>query len=80
MQISTLMLAFLLHLQSEECLDLFLAIKAKDCPPSKIRLIHQFLDHNQWDLFVCMDEALDSFINIEKQRKIDYNKQQKIAI
>lgn len=80
MNITSLMLAFLLQLQSKDCLDLFLATKAQDCPPSKIRLIHQFLDHNQWELYVCMDEAIDAFIEIEKQRKIEYNKQQKIAI
>lgn len=80
MNITSLMLAFLLHLQSKDCLDLFLATKAQDCSPAKIRLIHQFLDHNQWELYVCMDEAIDAFIEIEKQRKINYNKQQKIAI
>jgi len=80
MNITSLMLSFLIHLQSQDCLDLFLASEAQDSPNAKIRLVDQFIDHNQWELYVCMDEAIDAFVEIEKQRKINYNKEQKIAI
>lgn len=68
MNITSLMLAFLFHLQSQGKLDLCLAGKIIDLPYSKCKIIHDFVDHNQWELYTCMNEALYSFIEIESQR------------
>lgn len=68
MTITSLMLAFLFHLQSQGKLDLCFANKIIDNPQEKSKLIHKFINHNQWELYTCMNEALDSFIEIESQR------------
>lgn len=71
MNITSLMLAFLFHLQSQGKLDLCLANKIIDLPYAKSKIIYEFIDNNQWELYTCMNEALDSFIEIESQ-KIKY--------
>lgn len=72
MNLTNLMLAFLFHLQSQDRFDLCYANKIIDLPYSKCKIIHDFVDHNQWELYTCMNEALDSFIEIENKRIKQY--------
>lgn len=80
MNITPLMLAFLFNLQSQGMMNLPIADDAQYSEHKKRKLIDEFIYQNEWEFYICMDQAIDAFISIEKQRKINYNKQQKIAI
>lgn len=69
MNITTLMVAFLLQLHSENKLNIRIAHNIQDSPYIKKRLIDEWTNQNEWNLYICMDEALDKFIQIEKERR-----------
>lgn len=69
MNITTLMVAFLLQLHSESKLNIRMAEQIQDSPYVKKKLVDDWVNQFEWDLYVCMDEALDQFIFIEKQRR-----------
>lgn len=69
MNITTLMVAFLLQLHSESKLNIRMAEQIQDSPYVKKKLVDDWVNQFEWDLYICMDEALDEFILIEKERR-----------
>lgn len=69
MNITALMVAFLLHMHSEGKLNIRIASQIQDSDFYKKQLVNQWIDESEWNLYVCMDEALDQFIEIEKERR-----------
>lgn len=69
MNITALMVAFLLHLSTEEQIDLCKAKKIQNDPNFKHFLVWKWMYIRQWDLYVYMQEAIDQFIKIEEHRK-----------
>lgn len=69
-QITALMVAFLIHLQSENQLNLTDAKRMLDAPKDHHLLIFKWMDFRSWDLYVYMREALEQFIHLEQQAKI----------
>ena len=71
-QITALMVAFLLHLQSEDQLNLIHAKKLlqSNSLREKNSLIFQWLDWRKWDLHIYMQEALEQFIHLQQQIKV----------
>lgn len=69
MNITSLMVAFLLHLHSEGKLNIRIASQIQDSEISKKQIVDQWIDENEWNLYICMDEALDQFMDIERERR-----------
>lgn len=69
--ITTLMLSFLLYLQSEDKMDLSKAHKIEDDPTHKQFLVWQWTDFHQWNLYVYMQDAIEQYINIEEKNTIN---------
>lgn len=69
MNITSLMVAFLLHLHSEGKINIRIASQMQDSEISKKQLVDKWIDESEWNFYVCMDEALDQFIEIEKERR-----------
>lgn len=65
--ITTLMLSFLLHLQSENKIDLCKATQIQDDPTHKQFMVWQWTDFQQWNLYVHMQDAVDEFIRMEQK-------------
>ena len=68
-QITALMVAFLLNLQSEQKLNLASAEKILQSPKDHHSLIFKWINCRKWDLYVYMQEALEQFIHLEQQSR-----------
>ena len=69
MNITALMVAFLLHLNAQGQIDLCKAKKIQNDPNFKHFLIWKWMNIREWDLYVYMEEAIQQFIKIEQHRK-----------
>ena len=69
MNITSLMVAFLLQLHSENKLNIRIASQTQDSELAKKQLVNQWVDENEWNLYLCMDEALDEFMRLEYERR-----------
>lgn len=69
-QITAMMVAFLIHLQTQNQLTLTDAQRMLDTPRDHQLLIFKWMDWREWDLYIYMKEALEQFIHLEKQSKV----------
>lgn len=67
--ITSLMVAFLLHLSSQHKLDIRTARKIQETPSIMQWLIMQFVSGRELDWKICMQDAIDEYIKIVQKGK-----------
>lgn len=69
--ITSLMVAFLLHLSSQQKLDIRTARKIQQTPSVMQWLIMQFVSGRELDWKICMQDAIDQYIHILEKTKYE---------